>query len=62
MDEFELFSETEDVLQQHSCHASPLQHGVCIGPRGQNYWCGVLALSESSLLRPVFQIQYNLHL
>lgn len=55
MDGFELFSGSEDVLQQRSCHVSLLQHGVPIGPRGQNSWSGVLAfLSETSLLRSVF--------
>lgn len=43
MDGFELFSGQEDVLQQYSCHVSLLQHGVPIGPRGQNSWSGVLA-------------------
>lgn len=61
MDEFELFSGTEDVLLlQYSCHASPWQLRACIGHGDKTTGVGsCLPVEVFFLLRPVSQIQHD---
>lgn len=64
VDEFELFSGTEEGLfQQYSCQASPWQCSVCIGHRDKLLeWDPYLPIESLCFLRSVFNIKHNLDL